>query len=126
MIEFLDGTIAGVETHSLLPGSVGITQDDACQVMGDAGVGKLQLAPGTLSYWSNNGFEVPDVGYDPSVMNSSRGALRDELTYFVDCVIQNKAPSINRGIEGRRAVQVALALIQSAEQEMDVVVEDWK
>jgi UDP-N-acetylglucosamine 3-dehydrogenase len=126
MIEFLDGTIACVETHSLLPSSVGITQDDACQVMGDAGVGKLQLAPGTLSYWTSSGFDVPDVGYDPSVMNSSRGSLRDELAYFVDCVIQNKAPSINQGIEGRRAVQVALALIQSAEQEMDVVVKDWK
>ncbi len=126
MIEFVDGTIACIETHSLLPDSVGIAQDDACQVMGDAGVGKLQLTPGTLSYWTNSSFQVPDVGYDPSVLSSSRGALRDELAYFVDCVVQNKAPSVNRGIDGRRAVQVALALIQSAEAEMDVVLQDWK
>jgi predicted dehydrogenase len=126
MIEFVDGTIACIETHSLIPGPAGIAHDDAVQIMGDAGVGKLQLVPGPLSYWTNDGFHVPDVGYDPRVMNAARGALRDELAYFVDCVMQNRAPTINRGVEGRRAIQVAMALIQSAEEEQDVVLEDWK
>jgi UDP-N-acetylglucosamine 3-dehydrogenase len=126
IIEFVDGTIACIETHSLIPGQAGIDQDDACQIMGDAGVGKLQFAPGTLSYWTNDGFRIPDVGYDPRVMNSARGALRDELAYFTNCVMQNQAPTINRGIEGRRAVQVAMALIQSSEQEQDVLLGDWK
>ncbi len=126
VIEFEDGIIGVVETHSLLPSEAGIALDDALQVIGDQGVGKLQLVPGGLSFWTTSGYELPDVGYDPRVMNSARGALRDELSYFADCIRTNTAPTINTGIEGRRAVQVAMALIESANQERDVAIDNWE
>ncbi len=50
MIEFENGVIACIETHTMIPGAAGIAQDDALQIVGDQGIGKLQLAPGTLAY----------------------------------------------------------------------------
>jgi UDP-N-acetylglucosamine 3-dehydrogenase len=126
VIEFEGGVIAVVETHSILPNEVGVGQDDAFQVIGDKGTGKLQLFPGGLSFWTDRGFELPDVGYDPRVMNSARGALRDELAYFVECIRTKNAPTINSGIDGRRAVQVAKALIESGDCERDIAIENWE
>jgi UDP-N-acetylglucosamine 3-dehydrogenase len=120
MIEFENGIIACVETHTMIPGAVGIAQDDALQIVGDQGMGKLQLAPGTLAYWTSHGSIVPDVGYESCVLNTSRGALREELAYFVDCIAHDRSPMINRGIDGRRAVEVALALIKSSESDCEI------
>jgi hypothetical protein len=58
-------------------------------------------------------------------MGSARGALRDELDYFCECVQAGRKPAINTGIEAKRAVRVALALIASAESGADVAIDHW-
>lgn len=125
ILEFEGGAIGVVETIWLLPKAAGIMLDDAFQVVGTAGIGNLQLIPSSLSFWRDGGFEVPDTGYDPRVMDSARGALREELAYFCDCVQQGRQPTVNAGIDGRRAVQVALALIESSESGKDVEIASW-
>jgi len=120
ILEFEGGAIGVLQTIWLLPEAAGISLDDAFQVIGTGGVGNLQLVPGSLSFWRDTGFELPDVSYDPRVMNSARGALRDELAYFCDCVLGNRPFEINTGIEAKRAVRVALALIESARAGKDV------
>jgi predicted dehydrogenase len=125
VLEFEGGAIGVVETIWLLPEAAGVLLDDAFQVIGSAGVGNLQLVPGSLSFWRDTGFEVPDVSYDPRVMSSARGALRDELAYFCDCVLQGRQPEVNTGVEAKRAVRVALALIESAAAEADIAIEEW-
>ena len=67
---------------------------------------------------------MPDVSYDPRVMDSARGALREELAYPCDRVGDGRAPDLNTGVDGRRAVRVALALIESAAAGADVAIED--
>ena len=94
-------------------------------MVGTRGVGDLHLAPGALSFWREDGYEVPDVSYDPRVMDSARGALREELAYLCDRVADGRAPELNTGADGRRAVRVALALIESAAAGVDVAIEDW-
>jgi predicted dehydrogenase len=125
VLEFEGGSIGVVETIWLLPKAAGITLDDAFQVVGTRGVGDLQLVPGALSFWREDGYVVPDISYDPRVMNSARGALRDELAHLCDCVGEGRAPAVNTGVEGRRAVRVALALIESAAAGVDVAIADW-
>ncbi len=63
---------------------------------------------------------VPDIGYDSCVMNASRAALREELAYFVDSIAHDRPPLINRGLDGRRAVRVALSLIESSESDCEI------
>ncbi len=125
VLEFEGGCIGVLETIWLLPKAAGIMLDDAFRVVGTRGVGDLHLTPGALSYWREDGYEVPDVSYDPRVMNSARGALREELSYFCDCVASGRAPEVNSGADGRRAVRVAQALIESAAAGVDVEIDDW-
>lgn len=124
VIEFEGGAIGVVESIWMLPKAPGIVLDDAFELVGTAGVAKLDLIPASLSYWRDDGFEAPDVGYDPRVMGAARGALREELAYICDCVAADRAPTLNTGAEGRRAVRVATALIESAESDRDVAIDE--
>ncbi len=125
VLEFEGGAIGFVESAWLLPEKAGIVLDDAFQLIGTQGVGDLRLAPGSLTFWRDDGYQTPDVSYDPRVMNSARGALRDELAYFCDCVMLDRKPEVNSGIEAKRAVRVAQALIESARTEQDIEISNW-
>ena len=124
VLEFEGGAIAVVETIWMLP-QAGIGLDDAFQLVGTAGVANVQLVPGTFHLLRETGYEAPDVCYDPRVANSARGALREELAYFCDCVEDGREPEVITAVEAKRAVRVVLALIESAEQEADVEITEW-
>src|SRR3569833_53300 len=125
VLEFESGAIGIVQTLWMLPEAAGVGLDDAVQVIGTEGVANLALVPGGLTFWTDRGYDLPDVGYDPRVFNAARGALRDELAYFVECVAEERAPTMNTAVEATRAVRVALALIESAEAGRDVELTEW-
>jgi UDP-N-acetylglucosamine 3-dehydrogenase len=125
-LEFEGGAIGVVETIWLLPKGAGVGLDDAFQFIGSDGVANLQLYPGSLSFWREQGYDLPDVAYDPRVGGAARGALRDELAYFCDCIRENRAPEVVTAQDAGRAVRVVLALIESAEADRDVEISNWE
>lgn len=125
VLEFEGGAVGVVETIWLLPSAAGVTLDDAFRLVGSRGIADLRLTPGALTYWREDGHEIPDVSYEPRALGAVRGALRDELSYLCDCVAAGRTPEVNSGVEGARAVRVALALIESAKTNADVTIEDW-
>jgi predicted dehydrogenase len=126
ILEFEGGAIGVVETMWLLPAASGVGLDDQLQVVGDQGVGTLNLLPGPLTFWrEGTPPEIADLSYDPVVGGASRGALREELEYFCSCVQDGREPEVSTPREARRAVRVAQALIQSAAQERDVEIGSW-
>ncbi len=124
VIEFEGGAIGVVETIWMLP-DAGVMLDDAFQFIGTEGMANLQLHPGAFAILRDDGYHLPDVSYDPRVGGAARGALRDELSYFCECVQSNQAPQVITPIEAKRAVRVILALIESAESERDVEIAAW-
>ncbi len=124
VIEFEGGAIGVVETIWMLP-DAGVMLDDAFQFIGTEGVANLQLNPGAFAILRNDGYRLPDISYDPRVGGAARGALRDELSYFCECVQSNQAPLAITPFEAKRAVRVILALIESAELERDVEIAEW-
>jgi predicted dehydrogenase len=125
VLEFDSGAIGVVETIWLLPQAAGIILDDSFQLVGDKGVGNVRLEPGGLTFWRDQGAETPDFSYDPRVAGAAKGALRDELAYFCECVLEGRAPEVITAREAKRAVRVALALVESAAAGRDVVLEEW-
>jgi UDP-N-acetylglucosamine 3-dehydrogenase len=125
VLEFDNGAIGVVETIWLLPKAAGIILDDSFQLVGDKGIGNVRLEPGGLTFWRDNGAETPDFSYDPRVGGAAKGALRDELAYFCDCVLDSRAPEVITAVEAKRAVRVALALIESAAAGRDVTIGEW-
>ncbi len=125
VLEFDSGAIGVVETIWLVPQPAGVMLDDAFELVGDAGVAHLRLEPGSLTYWRQTGSESPDVSYDPRVNRSARGALREELAYFCECVLDGRLPQVITPIEAKRAVRVAMALVESALSGRDVEIRQW-
>jgi predicted dehydrogenase len=125
VLEFEGGAVGVVETVWLIPAASGILMDDQFQVIGDRGIGTVQSVPGGLTFWGEGGTDVPDVSYDARVFHSARGALRDELAYFCDCVQERREPEVITPVEAKRALRVALALLESARAEKDVAITEW-
>jgi predicted dehydrogenase len=125
VLEFEGGALGVVETIWLLREEAGVRLDDAFQLTGDRGTANISLVPGPISYWRDSGYEAPDFGYDPRVGGAARGALRDELAYFCDCVRSGRMPEVIRPVEAKNAVRVALALIASAYQDAEIEIKEW-
>jgi len=124
VIEFEGGAIGVVETIWMLP-NAGVALDDAFQFVGTTGVANIQLHPGTFAVLTESGYRLPDVAYDPRVGGAARGALRDELAYFCECVQAGREPKAITAAEAARAVRVVLALIESASAGRDVEISAW-
>lgn len=120
IIEFEKETIGVVETIWLLPQQAGVGLDDAFHLVGTRGVGNVRLEPGALTFWTETGFETPDVSYGPLVAGVAGGALREELLYFCECVRNNRPPERITAQEAAYAVEVTRALVESAASGKDI------
>ena len=122
-LEFAGGAVACVETIWLTPDQAGVALDDAMQVVGTRGIAQVDFAHAGLSLWRESGYLAPDVSYEPRVRGAVFGALKEEMAYFATCVLQRQPPSVVTAEEAVEGLRVALAIIQSAEQDRDVVLE---
>jgi UDP-N-acetylglucosamine 3-dehydrogenase len=125
VMEFAGGAVGVVETIWLLRDGCGVKLDDAMQVIGDRAAAEISFFPGALSLWKENSFDCPDVSYDPRVFGAAYGALREELMCFCECVRQGRGPEVIAAREAKNAVRVALALVESAQSDREILVEDW-
>lgn len=126
VLEFEGGAVGIVEAAWLLEEKAGVVLDDSFHLMGSTGAAQLSAFPPPLSFWRADGFAAPDVSYDPRIRGAAFGALRDELSYFCDCVRTGRKPDVIRPAEARNAVLVALALTESAANGGDIEIKDWR
>ena len=115
----ISGAIGVVETIWLIPPSAGIMLDDALQVVGiEVSQTSACFLPASICG------EKPDRKHPMSGMirglQLPRGALREELAYFCDCVLDDRAPQVITGDEAMSAVEVALALVESAQSDKEI------
>jgi predicted dehydrogenase len=120
ILEFRGGAIGVVETIWLLPEAAGIGLDDSFQLLGESGVGNVRLIPEAVSFWHREGYRAPDCSYYPELSGPARGALREELAYFRDCLLDGVPPRKIPPREAMEAVRVALALIESARTDREI------
>jgi len=67
-----------------------------------------------FSVCDKNGLRFPDTTYWPMLHNIRSGALREELSYFVHCILEGKKPTIIAPEESLSAVEGCLAAEESA------------
>jgi predicted dehydrogenase len=121
LLEFKGGAVATIENLWLNPDQAGIGQNDALQVTGTRGIAHIDFVNSGLSLWRDEGYIAPDVSYEPRVRGEMFGALKEELAYFTRCVLENRAPEVVTAEDGVQALEVALAIIESAAEGRDVV-----
>lgn len=118
LLQFRGGAVACLETHWMIPDAAGVMANDGMQVIGTKGVADIHFGP--LYLWKESGSEIPNVSYDAWFRNTVWGAIREEISYFVDCIRAGAQPTAIESREAVEALKVALALVRSSEEQRDV------
>jgi UDP-N-acetylglucosamine 3-dehydrogenase len=121
ILRFEDGSLGVSETTWLLPDKTSFA-DDFLQVVTTSGVASIDILNSGLTIWRDDGAEVPDVSYEPRLRGTSYGALREELSYFALCVLEDRKPTLLTAEDGVEALRVGLAVIESARSDREVEV----
>ena len=122
-LEFRSGCVACLESQWLIPDPAGVTTNDAIQVIGTKGVADIHFVPASLNLWKEQGPESLNVSYDATFAGKIWGAIKEEVGHFVDCVRSGVAPEMVTPGDACAALKVALALVQSAQEQRDVTID---
>jgi UDP-N-acetylglucosamine 3-dehydrogenase len=121
VLELESGALGIVETIWLAPEQGGLYTDDALAVFGSRGVARIDLSRAPLTVTTDAGPTVVDLFYETRIEGIVGGALREQLLYFISCVREGRQPDRVPLDEARHGLEVALALIRSAEEDREVV-----
>ena len=121
LLEFQRGAVAYIETLWLNPDQGGIGVNDAMQVTGTRGIANIDFIHSGLSIWKETGYNLPDASHEPRVRGEMFGALHHELEYFTRCVLENRPPNVVSLDDALHGLEVALAIVESAETRKEIV-----
>jgi UDP-N-acetylglucosamine 3-dehydrogenase len=103
-----------LESVWCLPDTTPFQIDERLEVVGTEGSISIHDTHPNLMIVDNKGSRCPDTTYWPIIHGQLRGALRDELAYFVNCVASGEKPTVITAEESREAVRACLAAEESA------------
>ncbi len=114
MYRFDSGAIGVLEDVWYLPNKTAFQIDERMEIVGTEGAISIHDTHPNFSITDNEGWHSQDTTYWPSIHGVRAGALRDELAYFVQSIVDGKQPSIITPEESMAAVAACLAAEQSA------------
>jgi len=114
MYRFDTGAVGVIENVWMLPEGTPFRIHEQLEVIGTAGAVQVYGSDTNLVIQSQGGMDYPDTLYWPQVHGETVGALRAELSYFIDCVSRGLQPTVVTPQEARAAVAAVAAAEQSA------------
>lgn len=114
MYRFEDGAIGVIETVWHLPDNTPFSIDARMEIIGTEGAIYIDCGNSGLTINDKQGLSKPDTRYWPELFGGRVGALRDELSYFVECLRHGSTPSIISAEESKMAVKVMCCAEKSA------------
>jgi predicted dehydrogenase len=125
-----DGSLAVLQSTWLVPDGAPITLagspaspfdlwgtiDAQIEVVGGSQVGRVDLIPGGPVLWGDSAVRAPDPGLWPEVHGRVGGALREELSHFVDCVRAGEQSPLVPAKTGATAVRLSEAIVLSSQK----------
>ena len=116
MYRFESGAIGVIETIWFLPENTMFTIDARMEIIGTKGAIYIDCGNTGLTINDRTGIHKPDTAYWPRLLERRIGALRNELSYFMNCIKTGKTPDIITPEQSREAVRVMEAAEKSAER----------
>ncbi|HOB97459.1 MAG TPA: Gfo/Idh/MocA family oxidoreductase [Verrucomicrobiota bacterium] len=114
MYRFDTGAIGVLEDTWFLPDTTAFQIDERMEIIGTEGSIHIHETHPNLSICDATGWHSPDTTYWPSLHGVRAGALRDELSYFLQCVLEDRKPTVITPEESAAAVRACLAAEASA------------
>jgi len=114
MYRFDTGAVGVLEDVWFLPNTTAFQIDERMEIIGTKGSIHIQEVAPSLSVCDETGWHHPDTTYWPELHGVRAGALREELSYFANCVLTDRPPTIITPEESLAAVRACLAAEESA------------
>ncbi len=114
MYRLESGASCILEAVWCLPDTTPFQIDERLEVIGTEGSISIHDTHPNLMIVDKDGARCPDTTYWPTLHGQLRGALRDELAYFANCVATGTKPTVITPEESREAVRACLAAEESA------------
>jgi predicted dehydrogenase len=114
MYRLANGASCILEAVWCLPNTTPFQIDERLEIVGTEGSVSIHDTHPNLMIVDPAGARCPDTTYWPTIHGQLRGALREELGYFADCIAQGKKPTVITPEESREAVRACLAAEESA------------
>jgi UDP-N-acetylglucosamine 3-dehydrogenase len=111
---FDTGAIGVCENVWFLPEKTPYRIDERMEIIGTEGSLHIQESSSNFSVCDKDGWRSPDTTYWPLLDGIRGGALREELSYFVRCILDGTKPSRITPEEAADAVKACLAAEESA------------
>lgn len=116
MYRFDSGAVGVVESIWCLPKGTPFRIHEKLEIIGTQGAIYIHGSDMNLLVQNQHGIDCPDTLYWPEMHGTPVGALRDEMSYFADCVAGGMKPLVVTPAEARAAVAVLAAAEKSAQQ----------
>lgn len=114
MYRLENGASCILESVWCLPDTTPFQIDERLEIVGTEGSISIHDTHPNLMIVDKDGARCPDTTYWPMIHGQLRGALRDELAYFTQCVVDGVRPAVITPEESREAVRACLAAEESA------------
>jgi UDP-N-acetylglucosamine 3-dehydrogenase len=115
MYRFADGAIGVIENVWCLPAGTPFRIHEQLEIIGTKGAIYVHGADTNIAVHTAAGLDCPDTLYWPQIHGEIVGALRSEISYFLDCVQRGVQPSVVTPGEARAAVAAVMSAEKSAE-----------
>lgn len=93
--------------------------DMSFEIVGTNGSAYLDYHPQSLEACDDEGWKFPETATWPIIHGRIGGALREEVSHFLDCVRNGKEPLVD-GKFARKSLETVLASMRSAEENQKV------
>jgi len=114
MFRFDNGCIGVIENIWCLPGNTPHAIDAKMEIIGECGTIYIDNSGMNYTVIANNQVKYPQSTYWPEVHGERRGFLKDELEYFLKCIIDKREPDIITPEESMNAVNAMRIAEESA------------
>lgn len=112
IIRFRDGTLVNLESSWALPEGSATGLDAYMEILGTKGMARIECGYSGLWFADAARTTFPDTVHWPAVRDSIGGDLKEELSHFAQCVLDDTPPLVS-GEDGLRSLELALAIQRS-------------
>lgn len=114
LFRFDNDCIGVIESIWCLPSDTPQAIDAQMEIIGEKGAIYIDNSGANFRLVTGKGIKYPQSTYWPKVREERRGFLRDELEYFLKCILKNKKPSVITPEESMKAVYAIKMAEESA------------
>lgn len=112
LLRFENGAIGSLESSWILPATEPAGLSSRFDIAGTKGGIYIENVNRRLAIFNEKRYYHPDISYWPVLRGQVVGDLREAMTHFLTCLLEDKEPIV--GVkEGRQALQLVLAIQES-------------